>query len=151
MKKTIVWLMNMVDIMGINYERETLISGYYFEPFDSDSFLIDVCDPGAKLIYMDEGFDKESFYRIRKMLQMLATSYRLVMISKNGVDSIGYIVFQEDDAESLSEVLDWVCSKYNEWKYGDLENIDENICFVGYRIPNNPFHEKKLLLQGEIL
>ena len=34
MKKTIVWLMNMVDIMGINYERETLISGYYFEPFD---------------------------------------------------------------------------------------------------------------------
>ena len=48
MKKTIVWLMNMVDIMGINYERETLISGYYFEPFDSDSFLIDVCDPGAK-------------------------------------------------------------------------------------------------------
>ncbi len=141
----------MVDIMGMNYEKETLISGYYFEPFDGDSFLIDGCDPGAKLIYMDEGFDKESFYRIRKMLQMLAMSYRLVMISKNGVDSIAYIVFQEDDAESLSEVLDWVCSKYNEWKYVDLENIDENICIVGYRIPNNPFHEKKLLLQGEIL
>ena len=68
--------------MGMNYEKETLISGYYFEPFDGDSFLIDGCDPGAKLIYMDEGFDKESFYRIRKMLQMLAISYRLVMISK---------------------------------------------------------------------
>ena len=69
-----------LDHMGINYERETLISGYYFEPFDGDGFLIDGCNPGAKLIYMDEGFDKESFYRIRKMLQMLAMSYRLVMI-----------------------------------------------------------------------
>ena len=137
--------------MGMNYERETLISGYYFEPFDGDELITDGYGSGTKHVYMDEGFDKESFYKLRKMIHMLAMSYRLVAISKDGVDSIAYIVFPDDDAESLSNVLDWVCSKYKEWKYVDLENIDENICIVGYRIPNNPFHEKKLLLQGEIL
>ena len=76
----------------------------------------------------------------------------MILLNESDREVIGFILFwDEDDMEELSSTMEWIVVSHPEWVVVDCQNTECTQKIIGYRIANNLFHAKRLVLQGEVL
>jgi len=102
------------------------------------------------LIYFDSEGRKEDVSSILKFIRMFACSYRICLLDINGKNKVGFLIYcDENERDEMTSMMEWIARTHNEWAV--TEYTGESLRVIGIRIANNMFHEKKLILQGEIL
>lgn len=90
--------------MDAIHEKETLIPGYIFRPLEEKETVVREANKDNYLLFMNGVFEKNSFYEIRRIIHMMAISYRQVSISVEGRKSIAFLIFPDEDDELIDEL-----------------------------------------------
>ena len=94
----------------------------------------------------------KSFISLYKFIRMSTITYRIALIDNNGIESVCFLLFgDKDEAEELDSTMDWVAGIYTEWIVLNKNSSADIPKIIGFHIPNNTFHARRLLLQGELI
>lgn len=128
------------------------VSGVYFCVNGETNNLMNKSEKISYMVYLRNKPTTDELGAMRKFIRMFAIPYRVVLIDDNNKEGIGFLLFGDcEEKEQLDSIMEWIALKHPEW---DVVNCLDGAYvpkIIGYRIANNPFHAKRLILQGEIL
>lgn len=124
------------------------VSGIYFLLADATELI----NESGKITYMLYLKSGTNFSELHKCIRMFAIPYRMVLIDEGDQESIGFVLFgDEDEREELDSMMEWIALSRSDWMVINCQKEINVPIIIGHRIPNNLFHAKRLALQGEIL
>ena len=104
------------------------------------------------MIYLKDESKKHDFVSLCKFIRISSMPYRIVLLDNKGIERIGFLLYgNEDEAEEMNATMDWIAGIHPEWNVHNKTGLTQIPRIIGIHIPNNSFHARKLLLQGEIL
>lgn len=137
--------------MEVSHENVKSVSGLFFQVVDITGLMHEP-KKSSFIIYLRNGQEKDNLSRLHKFIKMFALPFRMVLLNESDREFIGFILFwDEDDMEELSSTMEWIAVSHPEWVVVDCQNAEGIPKIIGYRIANNLFHAKRLVLQGEVL
>ena len=126
------------------------VSGIYFK-LSEVPILLDNQENIFYVIYPKKA-EFSNLSALGRFIRMFAISYRMVLIENDGDEFIGFVLIgNPNEREELDSTMSWVALSHPEWMVCNLQDKSEYPSIIGYRIANNLFHAKKLLLLGEVL
>lgn len=134
--------------MDVQHEDVRSVSGAYFQITGVHDF-INESGKISYMLYLKTGNDVAALH---KFIRMFAIPYRMVLIDEGDKESIGFVLFgNEEEREQMDSIMDWISISHPEWMVINCQEEIDIPSIIGYRIANNLFHARKLSLQGEIL
>ena len=104
------------------------------------------------MIYLKGKSKKKDFTSLYKFIRISTMPYRIVLIDNKGIESACFVLYgNEDEAEEMNATMDWIAQIHPEWNVLKKTTLMWMPKIIGIHIPNNSFHARKLLLQGEVL
>lgn len=133
--------------MGVLHEDVRNVSGIYFQLTDNIKDFIDVPEKITYLIYLKDTPKTGDLEPLLRLIRFFTFPYRIVLIEDGTLVKIGLIIYGfYEEKEEIDSTMNWIAETHPKWV------VEENVStIIGYRIANNLFHAKKLILQGEIL
>ncbi len=137
--------------MDVMHEGIRTVSGIHFIEVDDTYDVKTNEDQLIYLIYIDkEGRNREDISSILKFIRMFAWLYRICLLDIDGKNEVGFLIYcDENERDEMTSMMEWIAKTHTGWTV--IEYTGDNLRIIGIRIANNMFHEKKLILQGEIL
>lgn len=138
--------------MEIEYDDVKLVSGAYFQTLVEPIEVLNKTEKIAYMICLCNEPKKGDIPSIHRFIRMFAYPYRMVLIDDGNRESIGFILFgDQDDKEEIVSTMEWISKLHPIWRVYNCQHDEDVPSVIGYRIANNMFHAKKLSLQGEML
>lgn len=138
--------------MEIENDDVKLVSGAYFHVLDEPIKILNETEKIAYMICLRSEPEKGDIPTMHKFIRMFAYPYRMVLIDDEKRESVGFVLFEEPDGkEEIASTMEWIARIHPMWRVCNCQQEEDVPRVIGYRIANNLFHAKKLLLQGEIL
>ena len=138
--------------MEIEYDDVKMVSGAYFQTLDEPIEALNKTEKIAYMICLRNEPEKGDIPSIHKFIRMFAYPYRMVLIDDGNRESIGFILFgDQDDKEEIVSTMEWISKLHPMWRVYNCRQDEDVPRVIGHRIANNMFHAKKLSLQGEML
>ena len=137
--------------MKVNHEEVRNVSGIMFQIVNeyeekNESYRL------VYMIYLKDESKKHDFVSLCKFIRISSMPYRIVLLDNKGIERIGFLLYgNEDEAEEMNATMDWIAGIHPEWNVHNKTGLTQIPRIIGIHIPNNSFHARKLLLQGEIL
>lgn len=135
--------------MEVNNNETKIVSGVVFR-------LVDVGDADWKdskeyILHLKNDFSKTEFVSLHKFVRMFAWPYRIVLVREKEKDCIAFLIYPADEEEQeMNTLMRWIEEVHPEWSVAPMKSMVEKTSVVGVHIPNSRFHERRLLLQGEV-
>ena len=137
--------------MKVNHEEVRNVSGIMFQIVNeyeekNESYRL------VYMIYLKGESKKYDFVSLYKFIRISAMPYRIVLLDNKGIDRVCFLLYgNEDEAEEMNATMDWIARIHPEWNVLNKTGLTQIPRIIGIHIPNNSFHARKLLLQGEVL
>jgi len=137
--------------MEVLHDEVKSVFGYFFITCDNTIIANDHGNIHF-MVYPKDGSNKEDNKKLQKLIRLLALSYRMVLIDDGYKENVGFLLYGEiDESEDLEATMDWIALSHPKWVVVDCQKETNTPTIIGYRIANNLFHAKKLMLHGELL
>ncbi len=134
--------------MDTLHENVRSVSGVFFQISGVTAY----CQEPKKITYMLYLKKGKSYAALYKFIRMLAIPFRMVLIDECDMEQIGFVLMDDgEEKEELESIMEWIVRVHPEWIVINCQEATSIPTIIGYRIANNLFHAKKLVLQGEIL
>ena len=137
--------------MKVKDEEVRTVSGLMFQIINDYEETKKEADRLVYMLFLRDEWKMKSFISVYKFIRMLTIPYRIALIDNNGIESVCFLLYgDKDEAEELDSTMDWVAGMHPEWIVLNKNSSADIPKIIGFHIPNNSFHARRLLCQGKV-